>query len=426
MRKMFMILLVLLMSVSFAFANGAEEMPNELVVLHSGDTTFSDGSTLFGRSTEMLKKDFPDITIKWNKIDLSDGSTLTMDAMLAANTAPNIYIDTMVRASKYMVPEFAVPLDPLVRDLNKYQEGVLDSYRSGGSLMALPVPGDAQAMLINLDLMEEIGYKVQPDWTIKDFLEMAELVKAKYNGKKFATGMFAANQSGDYLMNAWFASFGVKFYNAGNYDAAVIADTGGAKVYEFFQQLMKSGYIPFNSASLTDDDYCAQWMVGDIAATAFFPSWTKPYFDTALSQKLIDAPFKYTFVPFPRAPGVTKVPTYYSNGAMIVHATGTPIDKVSARLIEYINSPSLQGMLAINKNVIPNRIDVKESPNDARVQEVVAIVNTNGLQDVGLTDPRFTERRALQFPILQQVLTFKMSPDAAIQLYQKKLSSVER
>ena len=58
---------------------------------------------------------------------------------------------------------------------------------------------------------------------------MAELVKQKYNGKKFATGMFAANQSGDYLLNNWFASFGVSFYKNGDYNNPVMASTGGAK-----------------------------------------------------------------------------------------------------------------------------------------------------------------------------------------------------
>ncbi len=108
-------------------------------------------------------------------------------------------------------------------------------------------------------MMKEIGYTVPDNWTIDDFLKMAELVKQKYNGKKWATGMFAANQSGDYYINNWFASFGANWYNNKNYDKAVVADNGGAKVYEFYQTLVKNGYVPPNCATLNDDDYVEEF-----------------------------------------------------------------------------------------------------------------------------------------------------------------------
>ena len=417
--KKILALLIIFISVFSAFAE-----PVSITVLHTGDTVIGD-TTMFTIAENMLKKDFPDVKITWAKIDLSDGSTLTMDAMLAAGTPPNLYIDSMVRASKYMVPEYALPLDKYVRDLNKYNPGVLDPYKKNGKLLALPGPGSAQGMLINLNIMREIGYSVPKNWTIADFLSMAEMVKNYYGGKKFATGMFAANQSGDYLINGWFPAFGVSFYKPGNYDKSIIADTGGAKVYSFFQKLIKSGYIRSSSATRNDDDYCVDWQSGNLAATAFFEDWTKPYFKSAITQKQIEKPFDYIFVPFPRAPGVAKVPTYYANWAMVIYNSGTVKDAVTARLAEYINSGIIQGEMAKLVSIIPNRSDATAGPSDPHIKQIMAIVAENGLQDVGITDPRFTERRALQFPILQQVLNLKITPEEAIKLYQKKLSSVK-
>jgi len=420
MKKFLMFMLMIACTIFSSFAE-----PVSITVLHTGDTVLGD-TTLFTIAETMLKKDFPDVKITWAKIDLSDGSTLTMDAMLAAGTAPNLYIDSMVRASKYIIPEYALPLDKYIRDLSKYNPGALDAYKKGGKILAMPGPGAAQAMLVNLDMMKDIGYTVPKDWTINDFLTMAEKVKKFYGGKKYATGMFAANQSGDYLINAWFASFGVSFYKPGaGYDKSVIADTGGAQVYSFFQQLMKAGYIPASSATLTDDDYAVLWQSGNLAATAFFQDWTGPYFKSAITQKQIEKPFNYTFVPFPRASGVKKVPTYYTNGAMVVYNSGTAKDIVTARLVEYINSARIQGELAKLVSVIPNRSDAIYGPSNPHTQEIMAIVAANGLQDVGITDPRFTERRSLQFPILQQVLNLKITPEEAINLYQKKLSAVK-
>ena len=416
MRKIFMLAMICLMFVPIF------GVPVTITLLTSGDTKLGN-TTLFTEATSMTKSDFPDANFVFNKVDLSDGSALSMDAQLAAGTPPNIYLDTMVRASKYMVPEYALSLNNYIRDLNKYNKGVLDPYTRNGQLLALPTPGGAQAMCINLDIMKEIGYTIPANWTINDFLKMAELVKEKYHGKKWATGMFAANQSGDYLMNNWFESFGAHYYSNGNYDKSTIADTDGDKAFTFFQILVKNVYVPPNASILSDDDYAAQWMVGDLAATAFFPNWTAGYFQTAISQGLIKKPFNYMFVPFPRDPSISRVPTYFSNAAIVVHKTGTEADKIAARWAEYFNSASLQSIQAKEISVIPNRTDAIPS-NDPYIAQVSKIVAENGIYDSGLTDPRFTERRAMLYPILQRVLTFKISPHDAIVEYQNKLSSV--
>ena len=253
-----MIALALMVFLGYiVFGEGTQETtkkPVEITFLHSGDTDFTAelGATKFDYALAKLKADFPDAKVDMIKLDLSDGSTLTMDAMLAAGQAPNVYQDTIVRSSKYMVPEYAMPLDGLIRDIDKYDPRALEPYRRGGKLLALPIPGGAQGMAVNLEIMADIGYTVPGRWTVDDFLTMAKLVKDKYHGQKWATGMFAGNQSGDYLINNWFASFGVKYYSAGDYSHSTIAETGGAKVYEFFQKLVKNGYVPPNSATLVD------------------------------------------------------------------------------------------------------------------------------------------------------------------------------
>lgn len=400
---------------------GAYAAPSITVLMAPPGT----GDLRYVEAAAKLKADFPALTVNLVNVNLADGSTMSMDAMIAAGTPPNVYIDTLVRSSKYILPEFALPLDGQVRDLNKYQKGVLTPYVRNGKLLALPMPGGAQAMCINLDIMKEIGFTVKPDWTIDDFLKMAELVKQKYGGKKYATGMFAANQSGDYLLHNWFEAFGAHYYAGGDYDKATLAKTGGAKTYAFYQILAKNGYIPANSSTLNDDDYCADWAAGKYAATAFFPGWCASYLQTAVDQKMIEKPFNYAFVPFPRGPGVKAVPTYISNAAMIVHKTGNAeIDRYAARFIEYVNGPKWQDWATINMGNVSNRTDTI-LPTEVRAVEVASIAQKNGVYDCGLTDPRFTERRALQYPILQKVLTFKLTPEDAIKEYDAALSSIK-
>jgi len=418
MKRFFVCILIVLLAYS-VFAE------KKITVLQIGDIKFANGHTMWGDAIAKLKVVYPDVIVEFVSVDQTGGTTMTMDAMLAAGSAPNIYYDSQVRTGKYLVKEYALPLNKLVSDINKYDPAAIAPFTKKGDVLGLPMPGSSQGMFINLDIMKEIGYTVPVDWTISDFLKMAELVKQKYNGKKYATGFFAASQSGDYLINNWFASFGVPFYENGNYDKPVMADKGGVKVYEFYQLLMKNGYIYKDSANIQDDDFILQWCAGNIAATAFFPAWIKAYLDSAIAQGTITKYPNYTFVAFPRAPGVTKVPTYTNGCGVVIHKTGTDLDIISAKLVEFLGDAESQGNQAKYQNNAPIRSDATYFTTDPYLKMIDGIIAKNGVMDVGVSDPRFPERRAIQYPILQKLLAFKITPEDAIKEYQKKMSEVK-
>ena len=88
-----------------------------------------------------------------------------------------------------------------------------------------------------------------------------------------------------------------------------------------------------------------------------------------------------------------------------------------------MNNP-VTGNIFAEMGYVVDRKDVKLS-NDIHLQQVAKIVQENGIFDFGLSDRRFTERRALQYPILQQVLMLKTTPEAAIKKFQDALNSVK-
>ena len=188
------ILLILLAATLYATAE-KEAQPVTITVLTGPNLPDVDGLPRYDYAIARLKQDFPNAEVELLQIDFTDGSQLTMTALLAADMAPNVYIDFIGRASTYITPDYALPLDGLVRDLDAYID--LKPYTRAGKVYALPDAASAQGMAVNMEIMEEIGFTPTWDWTIADFLEMAARVKDKYNGEKWATGMFAANQSGD-------------------------------------------------------------------------------------------------------------------------------------------------------------------------------------------------------------------------------------
>jgi len=409
MKRLFVVMLVIIVA-GFAFGAGEHETPKEITVLHSPLGAFD----YIEYATEKLQEDFPDVEVITMQADMSDGSTLTMDAQLAAGTPPNVYVDFIGRTSKYLVPEYALPLDEYIRDLDAYLPSALESYRTDGKLLGLPQPGGAQGMAVNMDIMREIGFEPSFDWKLEDFIEMAELVKAKYGGEKWATGMFAANQSGDYIINNWFPVFGAEWF-ADGYGYTTIAKTGGAKTYEFFQMLMENGYIPRDSASMNDSESYMQFGSGDIAAMGFFPGWVEVYQTSAISQGTLDTPFDVHFYPFPNGAS-----TYISNSAIVVHETGTEQDVWAARFAEYVNDAYSQSEQS-RAHVIPNRDDAEMLSDSEYVQQTADIVVQNGLMDVGLTQPFFARIRPQHFPVLQKVLNLEVTPEEAIAEYARRI-----
>jgi len=411
-----LILLVAVLVAGAAFAE-AEPEAGEITIL----STMAEDDIHFLHALELFEADYPDIEVVQLGLDLSDGSTMTMDALLAAGMAPNVYSDYIGRVSKYLVPEYALPLNGVVRDLDQYLPGVLGPYTRGGDVLGLPQPGGAQGMAINLEIMREIGYEVDWNWTIADFIEMCEMVKQHYGGEKWGTGLFAGNQSGDYLWMNWFSAFGVDVYQDGDYTHSTIAETGGAETFAFMQTLVENGYAPPGADTLVDDDYVLFWARGELAATAFFPGWIAPYFGVVAEQGYDE--FDYAFVPFPSVDG-SGTPTYVSNAAIVVQNTGTAVDAAAARFAEYLNDGWVQTSMS-NTLVIPNRADAEFLPDNLRVAETAQIVADFGIFDVGLTTQYFTPRRSLGFPILQKVLRFEMTPEEAIAEYAADLDAVQ-
>ncbi|MFH2046141.1 MAG: ABC transporter substrate-binding protein [Pseudomonadota bacterium] len=411
MKKFSLILLVFLCAFSL-FAKGMQE--RKITVLYTGDGP--PGVNLFQKAADATIAKFPGLSVEFQKVDLSTGAPVTMDTLLAGGMAPDIYYDSMVRASRYILPDFALPLNEYM-DLKNYL--YLEPLTRDGKVLALPGTGGAQGMCLNLDLLDAAGYTVPDNWDLEDFQEMCAKIKAyadKTGKEAYGTGLFAGNQSGDYLWMQWFAVFGVDLYSE-NYTEST-ENQGGSSVWKFFKDLKDKEYVPAKSAILTDDDYALMWSKGMFAATAFYPSWCSAYFDSAISQGLIKTPHRYKFVSFPnKAPACT-------NYSGIVVNKNSKVKEAVVYLLEQVTSAESGTLHVQIDSSIAFRKDISAQPNDKHAREVNAIVAENGLYDLGVTNAWFAEVRAQGFPVLQEVLTGKMDAQKAAKEYARRVNEI--
>lgn len=417
MKRLVVVSLLLVLLLSGAVWSVGTSEGKELRILGGIDPT------IWEYALKALQEKYPKATITQLVVDLTDGSTMTMDAMLAAGNAPNVYVDYMGRTSKYIDPAFALALDP--PDRGDFIAGALEPLMRDGKLYGLPMPGGAQSMVINLKLLKQIGWGDFDfdNWTTKDFIRMADAMKAKAPDA-WMTGLFAGNQSGDYLWFNWLATFGGRMY-AGDYSKTAIDSPAGLQFFQWLQSLVKQGYAPAESAVLTDDDYALQWAQGKFLATAWYPAWVAPYFESVKKQGLGGADFDYKFVEFPRSAGVTSVPVAGSYAGVVVHRTAdAALDAMAAEAAYILTDTAAQKILVGLKAGYPNRRSAATTFDDPHWQAIAQIVAENGMLDLGITTTKFNEIRALSIPQLQALYTGKKTASEAHRDYVKSVNEV--
>lgn len=426
--KRILLSLVLLFTITLLFATGKIEIipgaaekekaaqPQEITILGNMIAGQPLGNTLI-----ILAKQ-SNIDIRFIEEDITTGSTISMDALIAAGKAPDIYNAFVGRASKYMVPEFALPLN---RFADRIKENFLGLFYRGADLLALPLDISNQGLCINLDMLEGIGVKIPEDGNISldEFLAICERVKTRLPGI-YGTAVFAKSASADYLYMNWFASFGAEMFKKGDYSRVAINSPAGVRTAAFFRMLYEKGYVPPDSPTLVDDDAVLLFWTGKVAMFAEYPGW-EVNLQATLDQKLIDKPFRYRLIRFPADAGVVKVPASFQGGVIVANkarpdATLKMID-VWVRPSTYIAANAISTQGAIYSGAVKMDLPVNVSPLMAQSLEISA---ANGLWDQGIALQKFSELRKCWYPIFAELLRGKIAPDVAMAAYEAALMRV--
>ena len=414
MKRLGLTVLFLILSISL-FATGT---PDLTVVAASSD----EDNAL---ALEIFHERYPDVEVEFLRPSTGDGTTITMDQLLQDGNPPNIYTDYMGRVAKYMTEDLAVDLNPYMTDQDDFLPGLLAATTINGKLLGLPLHSGAQGMAVNMDMVRDIGYGNFDfnDWTVAEFLEMCEAVKTKYGGEKFGTGMFAGNQSGDYLWMNWLSSFGAELYGNG-YTETTIGNQAGVDVFTFWKLLLDEGYIQRDSAIRVDDDYLIDWAQGKYLATGFFPGWIDIYFKAAADQGMTGHGFEIVFVEFPRAEGIERVPAAGSSPGVVVLDSGDAKTNEQAAYLAWIytTAPFQEAPIVTGGN-FASRKSVQFVNDSDYWKQISKIVADNGMLNLGLTQTFYADVRALGFPRLQALLTGEETPEEAVAAYAANINA---
>lgn len=434
MRNRKLIALLLAVLVLPAFSEGQKDVGGrEATVLIGADWKFADfgipnpdtgETTMYQKLGNDFKKETGANAV-FKAIDFSTGSSISIDSLVASGQAPDVYHDYAGRASKYMVPEYALPLDNyLAKEIKLYDKTVMATLKRDGKVFALPGSAWVNGFSVNLDILKEVGYTLpaQKDWTIDEFLKLAALIKAKAPGK-YVTVLFAKNQSSEEWWKVWFYAFGASMYKPGDYTKTTLNSPKGVATLRFFQQMLDMGYVPPDAAVQDDDTALDLWGRGKVAFLSMQVGHTAAM-KTAVEAKILDKPFEIAFIEMPHAKGVAHVPYTAGPGIAVVHKTDDEIqNNLAARLAWWVTGPTYQTYTIIQNNGYPTIHGIKTADNPL-IAQLAAVKEIAGVADWGLTMPKFSEVRAQLFPLLAEMYMGKKTPEAVLSQYEATVNKI--
>lgn len=416
-----------------ALSAGAQE----LVFLHQGDGYYKDipkewkvdgegFTSIWQKAIYYFEKANPGVRVRVMQSDLSMGSSLTLDVLLASGNPPDVVLRTGAVLAKLMVDSFAIQPDKYLDVAKYFTQSGLDACKIGGKLFALPTEASVSTMAVNLDHLAAIDYTLPPpaQWTTDEFLSVGRKLKAS---GKYITGLFAQNQSSDAWWLNWFMAFGGKLYANGDYSKTVLNSPQSVKALNFMKQLLDEGLALPNPGELNDDIVLDEWCKGKISMLSMQIPHTS-IMQSYAKQGTISKEFPFTFIEFPHAAGQPRTPVNTGYAIVVGHKTADEkrnaiVAKLMLAMADSDNQyfSGMSGNFPSSKAALAKIAVVGTNPYWKIQQDSLS---ANGTWDRGNTIPQYSEIRAQLFPLMQEFYVGRIDAQTVLSRYEKAVNSI--
>ena len=434
-----LVITVAMFAVVDAFAGGQKDAPAaeptyELILVNTGFTPwdvvkheFDTGGypSFQHKIVAEFQQAHPNIKVNLIARDVTQGS-LTVDALIAKGTPPDVWLDAAGNLLKYMNSYWALPMEQYM-DVSVYEPEMLKAYTFDGHVYAIPMSGAATGMAVNLDMLKAIGYTLpaQKDWTTDEFLKLAEKLKAAG-----IPATMIMTQDGLITWNlVWLYAFGAELFKGGDYSKVAINTPEARKGLEYIKLLVDKGYSwPFPN-EVDDDKGVELFTTGKVFSCMLQNGHADYWIPEQLKNGTLKQPFEYTFIEFPHAPGRAHTPVYgYQALVLSRRSTDEGRNKAVVELAktqigeEYQKYAAvLQGGMTTLKGYTPPKMGNVLKPSYGAV---AALPATAGLMDLGSMNPRIRQVNAAWKIPMQEFMEGKITAQAVLDRFEAEANKI--
>ncbi|HET7559336.1 MAG TPA: sugar ABC transporter substrate-binding protein [Limnochordia bacterium] len=359
---------------------------------------------IYAAIKQAFEASHPDIRIDYVRASFSD-YWKKIPVLYAADTAPDVIFPSTSYAVQYALQGMLLPLDELAAqdhfDLNQYFAPIIDQYRVGGTLYALPNDFAALAYIYNVDQFNEAGLtQPQNGWSWAQFLAAAtKLTQADANGKvtRFAT-------TWPYTTPFIWSASGSNFFDDELWPSKFLLDSpAGFEGAQFLQDLRWRYHVAPRPGEKAD-------FVHGTAAMQTLGHWTIP-------SMLQQASFKWNLVSLP----VDRYAVQRKDGSGWSIMKNSKHIKEAWAFVKFIAGPEGEKLQAGLQFITPAQkaaaasSDWRDIPGHPDVSQDAFVAGLeHAFNNYILTNPRADAFNKLINPALNKVFNNQATPKGAI------------
>ncbi len=283
MKKILVMCLLTLVSLSMVFANGSGEQIDNGVGEASSKTVLNFWSwrtedvDVYNELIDIFEAQHPDIEVNFTAYKNTEYNTVLSAAMKGFSGPDIIHLRAYGGLETYAQPGYLMPLDDKVPELAEFSKTAIGGVTSIGDGKMYGVPFASQTLVIyyNKAIYAELGLKVPETWD--EFLANLEAVKA-------AGYTALANGGKDgWTLEVLHGVICPNFYGANDYFNEVVAgetDFTDARYQDSLEKLLElRPYMPDNFMGIGYTDM-QMMFINEMAAHFIGGSWEAGYFSS--------------------------------------------------------------------------------------------------------------------------------------------------
>jgi len=360
---------------------------------------------------EVVKKfnqTHPDIHIKFEPVS---GGTQPIIVQIAGGMAPDIfYWCTPTILSPLVKKEAVLNLSPYIEksgiNPEDYFSVAWEASKFEGKIYGMPVYWGTTAIAYNKDIFDKEGVPYPPpDWTWKDFLELAKKLTRRKNGKVLQYGCTPPRGIITFFGGSWF-----------NEEGEFTGDSPEVKeALRFLQEVRYKYKVSPSLASLPPDYYRGEielFLTGKVAMFAV-ESWA-----ISVLKKIKE--FRWDVAPLPRKKGKKRVVP--EGAGVLCISTQSKYPQKAWEFVKFSASEGGQKILARGGNNIPALKKVARThflPPPANIKVFITQI-----EEVAFCPGRFPWYREWEMEILHsemdKLLLNKQTVERTIEILRKK------
>lgn len=318
----------------------------------------------------------PDVEVVYEPIPQNYYQKILTD--IAAGTPPDVFLLDAEMVPRYSEEKLLLNLAPYLSrlaeegvsgtNLNEYFEVLVNIFRSGRAIYALPKDTSPVGVFYNRKLFDRFGVPYPPEsgWTWKEFEETAaKLAKDTDGDGKIDVWAFSFPSWVGVAVPILWAGGGEVFSPDFTSTTGYLNSETNVRTYSFFVNLFKKGYAPSPEEAAALGGASSLFFTGRIGMVT-----TGRWFWLSVKKQIEQgAPLDVGIAPIPRAPGFKNVTVTYASGWAV--PANVADKRLAVELAAWLSSEyaqrerCLKGGLAISANKKIAEEQAKLNPVDA-------------------------------------------------------------